>query len=67
MRRLYSADHDDLIRSVRSVREVCTYVRFTGVGFHLIIGPSRVGQAPNEATESRYAQISSEGVRAGAG
>jgi hypothetical protein len=43
------------------------YVWFTDVGFHLIIGPSRVGQTPNEATESRYAQISSEGVRAGAG
>jgi hypothetical protein len=64
MRRPYSASHNDLIRSVR---EAFMYVWFTDVGFHLIIGPSRVGQTPNEATESRYVQISSEGVRAGAG
>jgi hypothetical protein len=43
------------------------YVRFTDVGFHLLIEPSCVGQTPNEATEARYVQISSEGVRAGAG
>lgn len=64
MRRLYSAVHDD---PICSVREAFTYVRFTDIGFHLIIGPFRVGPTPNEATESRHALISSEGVSAGAG
>jgi hypothetical protein len=64
MRRLYSAGHDDLIRSVG---EAFMYVGFTAVGFHLIIGPSRAGSNSERGDGVPIRPDIVGGVGAGAG